>query len=411
MKNEIDNFYRKKLKNGLTVLFEKRNLPVVAVSSAVKWGYAYEAEKIKGISHFLEHLLFKGTKKRSQEEIAAEIEKRGGELNGFTSDEVTSYWNKMPSKHLTTAIDIASDITLNPKFDENEFEKEKQVIIEEIKMYHDNPKRYSIEKIKELLYEKPFGMSGAGEARIIKSLNSQQVVELYNSMYTSDSMILTVVGDADFEDVCEMAEKIYPFTKRKVIGYAPVKKNAELIEKRKGIDQAHFVFGFHAPSIQQKERYAYETACAYLFDGMSSRLFQELREKRGLAYAVKGEIVMGKNYGYVLIRVGTTEGKIKEIKEIILNEIKKLKEMEQRDLEEVKEQIIGQRDIERENSVGVMNSLMIEEIAGSAEGYYKYQDRIGAVSLDELRKLAQLKSYSTFSLVPDSKIQIKNIKK
>ena len=127
-------FFKKKLKNGLTVLFEKRNLPVVAVSSTVKWGSAYETEDIKGISHFLEHLLFKGTKKRSSEEIAAEIERRGGELNGFTSDEVTSYWNKMPSRYLTTAIDIASDITLNPKFDENEFEKEKQVIIEEIKM-------------------------------------------------------------------------------------------------------------------------------------------------------------------------------------------------------------------------------------------------------------------------------------
>ncbi|MBI2046569.1 insulinase family protein [Candidatus Pacearchaeota archaeon] len=365
-------FFKKKLKNGLMVLFEKRNLPVVAVSSSVKWGHAYEAEKIKGISHFLEHLLFKGTKKRSSEEIAVEIEKRGGELNGFTSDEVTSYWK--------------------------------------IKMYHDDPKRYSIEKIKELLYEKPFGSSGAGKAEVIKSLNRQQVVELYNSMYTSDSMILSVVGDANFEDVCQLAEKIYPFTKRKVVGYAPVKKNAELIEKRKGIDQAHFVFGFHAPNIQQKERYAYETACAYLFDGMSSRLFQEIREKRGLAYAVKGDIDMGKNYGYVLIRVGTTEGKIKEIKEIILNEIRKLKETEQKDLEEVKEQLIGQRDIGRENSVGVMNSLMTEEIAGDAEEYYKYPERISAVKLGDIKKISELKSFSTFSLIPQS-APIKNTKK
>jgi len=403
-------FFKKKLKNGLMVLFEKRNLPVVAVSSTVKWGSAYETEGIKGISHFLEHLLFKGTKKRSSEEIAAEIERRGGELNGFTSDEVTSYWNKMPSRYLTTAIDIASDITLNPKFDENEFEKEKQVIIEEIKMYHDDPKRYSIEKIKELLYEKPFGASGAGKAEVIKLLNRQQVVELYNSMYTGDSMILSVVGDANFEDVCQLAEKIYPFTKRKVVGYMPVKKNAELIEKRKGIDQAHFVFGFHAPNIQQKERYAYETACTYLFDGMSSRLFQEIREKRGLAYAVKGEIDMGKNYGYALIYVGTTEGKIKEIKEIILNEIRKLKGTEQKDLEEVKEQLIGQRDIGRENSVGVMNSLMIEESAGDAEEYYKYPERISAVRLDDIKKISELKSFSTFSLIPQS-APIKNTKK
>lgn len=393
-------FFKKKLKNGLTILFEKRNMPVVAVSASVKWGYAYELEEIKGISHFLEHLLFKGTKNRSQQEIAAEIERKGGDLNGYTSEDVTSYWNKMPSKHFGTSVDIASDIILNPKFEPAEFEKEKQVIIEEIKMYHDNPVRYSIEKISELLYEKPFGIAGTGTAEIIRSLSRQQVIDLHKSKYASDGMILTAVGDADFEEICKLAEKTYPATKRNAVNYSSIKRNSELVEKREGLDQAHFVFGFHSPTMQQDEKYAQEAACTYLFGGMSSRLFQEIREKRGLAYAVKGEINLGKNYGYTRIYVGTVAEKIKMIKEIILKEIKEMGQIQQRDVSEVKEQLLGQWDISRENSVDVMNSLMLEENAGNAEEYYEFKDKISAITLEDVRKLAKLKSYSTFSLIP-----------
>lgn len=402
-------FFKKKLKNGLTVLFEKRNLPVVAVSASVKLGGAYESEKNKGTSHFIEHLLFKGTKSRNQEEIAAEIEKKGGILNGFTIEDVTSYWCKLPSKHFETAIEIPSDLILNPKFDPVEFEKEKQVIIEEIKMYHDDPRRYAIEKAKELLYEKPFGMNIAGDANIIRALTREKVIDIFNSSYTSDSMILTAVGNADFEEICGLLEKKYPATKRGAADYLPVRKNAETSEKRKGIDQAHFVFGFHAPTMKQQEKYAYEVAGEYLFGGMSSRLFQEIREKRGLAYAVRGDYDCGRNYGYVMIYAGTMGDKIKLIRGIILDEIKKLKNLMQKDIEEVKEQLLGQRDISRENSVDVMNSLMFEEAVGEAENYYKYPEKISAVKLEDVRKIAQLNSYSTFSLIPQGG-SVKNTK-
>ena len=402
-------FFRKKLKNGLTILFEKRNLPVVAVSASVRLGGAYETEKNKGVSHFIEHLLFKGTKKRNQEEIAAEIEKKGGILNGFTSEDVTSYWCKLPSKHFETAMDIPSDLILNPLFDIAEFEKEKQVIIEEIKMYHDDARRYSTEKIKELLYEKPFGMSIAGDANIIRALKRENVAEIFSSLYTPDSMILAVVGDAEFEEICRIAEKLYPAKKRSAIDYAAVRRNDEASEKRKGIDQAHFVFGLHAPTIKQQERYAHEIAGEYLFGGMSSRLFQEIREKRGLAYAVKGEYDCGRNYGYVMIYAGTTEDKIKTIREIILKEIKRLKDTEQRDIDEIKEQLIGQRDISRENSVDVLNSLMFEEAAGSAEEYYKYSERISSVKPGDVKRVSEIKGFSSFSLIPEAKSN-KNIK-
>lgn len=393
-------FFKKKLKNRLTILFEKRTLPVVSVSASVKFGSAFETEKNKGISHFIEHLMFKGTRTRSQEEIAREIEKKGGVLNAFTSEEVTSYWNKLPSKYFDTGMEIVSDLILNPKFDAVEFEREKNVIIEEIKMYRDNPLFYVPDKIKELLFEKPFGMSIAGKEDIIRQMTRQEVVNLFNSMYTADSMILTVVGNADFDKICEKAAKIYPSSKRRLISHAPVKINSELIEKRDGIDQAHFIFGFHVPSLADVRRYDYEIAGTYLFEGMSSRLFQEIREKRGLAYSVKGNFELGKDYGFGTIYAGTMKEKIKEVKEIILKEIKNIGNLGKKELDECKEQLIGMRRLAEEDSNNVMNALMLEEASGDAEEYYKYEDKISSVKLQNVKDISNLKTYSSFSLIP-----------
>lgn len=397
----MKEFYKKKLENGLTILFEKRKLPIVSVAASVKFGSAYELMQNKGISHFVEHLMFKGTKTRSQKEIALEIEKKGGILNGFTSEEVTSYWCKIANKHSSLGLGIVSDLILNPKFDKLEFEKEKKVIVEEIKMYHDNPVFYSLDKIKELLYKKPFGMPIAGKAEIIENLTREEVIELYRSNYTTDSMILAIVGNADFEEICEQALRAYPFNKRKLAEAIPVKINSSLSEKRKGIDQAHFVFGFHSPSMKDEKKYNYEVIGAYLFEGMSSRLFQEIREKRGLAYSVKGDFELGKNYGYATIYAGTTQEKIKQIKEIILKEIRNLKELENKDFQECKEQLIGVKKLAEEDSVNVMNALMLEEISGNAKEYYKYEDKINKVKLEEVRELSKLKAYSSFSLIPE----------
>ena len=393
-------FYKKKLGNGLTVLFEKRDLPVVCVSASIKFGSAFETEKNKGIAHFIEHLMFKGTKTRAQQEIASEIEKKGGVLNAYTGEEFTSYWNKLPSKHLEIGISIPSDLILNPKFDAVEFEKEKNVIIEEIKMYHDNPSYYVYDKIKEMLYEKPFGMSQIGTAELLKGMNREQLVNLFNSVYTTDEMILCVVGDADFDEICKSAETIYPKTQRKLIDHNPIKKNSELVEKREGVDQAHLILGFHAPSIKDKERYGYEIAGTYLFEGMSSVLWQEIRAKRGLAYNIRGSFDLGRNYGYCAIYVGTLKEKIREVKEIILREIKKLGKMEKRDFDEAKEQLIGMKKLSEEDSSNVMHSLVLEESAGDAEEYYKYEERINSVKIEDVRKLAKIKSFSTFSLIP-----------
>ena len=232
------NFYRKKLKNGLTVLFERRKLPLVCCSVALRYGSAYEPEKLKGASHFLEHLVFKGTKKRTAKEISEEIERKGGILNAYTSEEVTCYWNKLPSKYVETGVDIVSDVTLNPLLKTEDLEKERKVILEEIRMRYDDPRIYVLEQSKALLYEPPFNLPTAGTNSTVTSMSREDLSDIFRSGYGSSNMILTIVGNTDFELICELAEQLFPVKNTSVKEDTPKIKNFELTEKRQGIQQA-----------------------------------------------------------------------------------------------------------------------------------------------------------------------------
>ena len=392
-------FYRKKLDNGLTVIFEKRKIPVVAVSTSVKFGAQFETEKIKGISHFIEHLVFKGTKKRDVVEIAKEVEGKGGIINAFTGEEVTCYWNKLPSKHFSLGADITRDLVTNPLFEEKALERERKVILEEIKMYKDNPTTYVMEKIKEMLYEKPFNLSIAGTAKIVSSLSRKKVIDLFDNIYGTNNMVFSVVGDVSWSNVLEEAKKF--IKKNKKINSIPiVLKNGQSMEKRKGIDQAHVILGFHMPRLIDKNRYAAEIFSSILGGGMSSRLFQEIREKRGLCYTIKSSLDQSKDYSYEIIYSGTMKSNVNKIKEIALKEIKKLKDLDNKDFEDAKERLIGLRQISMEKADATMIDLLQEELGGNAENYYKYEEEINKVKIQDVKDLSNLKGYSFVSLVP-----------
>jgi predicted Zn-dependent peptidase len=395
-----NSFYRKKLDSGITVLFEERNIPVVSTSASVKFGAQYETADIKGISHFIEHLVFKGTKTRTVDEIPRLIEKKGGILNAFTSEDITAYWNKMPSKHFSLSADIARDLVLNPLFEEEPLERERKVILEEIKMYHDNPATHILEKVKELLYENPFNMSVAGTQETVSKLSREKVIEIFNSIYSSNNLIFCVVGKTSWEEVLEEAKK-FPKTFRKINSIPIGLKNGEVIEKRKGIDQAHAVLGFHMPRLSDKNRYAAEFLDSILGCGMSSRLFQEIREKRGLCYAIKSNLEQSEDYSYEVIYAGTLKEKVNEVKELALKEIRKLSELKKSDFEEARETLIGLRQVNSEKCDLTMVGLLQEELGGNAENYYNYEENLGKVKLDDVRNLAKLKGFSFVSLVPD----------
>ena len=395
-------FYKKVLNNGIVVIMEKRDTPVVSFSITNKFGAAFEESKIKGIAHFIEHLVFTGTKTRSHEDISREIEKKGGILNAFTSHEVTSFWFKLPSEHVFAGADIIVDMLKNPLFDKEKFEKEKKVILEEIKMYHDNPRNAVSEQIEKNLYESPFGDLVIGNEKSINSLDRDFVFNYYKKVYSPENYVVCVVGDCDFDALCNYIDKNFVAGKRNLEIKKIVKKNAESFEEREGIDQAHLVFAVHAPMPNEKEFNVLEVLDAYLANGMSSRLFLEIREKRGLAYAVKSGMNSEKSYSYYSIYVGTTKKALDEVKKIIISEFKAIKDMKEEDLKEAKERVIGLKKVNSEEGSSVMNELVFYELSGDAKDYYGYEKRINSVNLKEVKELAVelIKSYSSAIIAP-----------
>lgn len=395
-------FYRKVLKNGFTIVFEKRDLPVVAVSIAVRNGGINEAEKEKGISHFIEHMLYKGTPTRNAKEIAEEIEKNGGELNGFTSEEIVAYWCKMPSKHLDIALNVLSDMVKNPLFDEKELEKERKVIFEEIKMYHDNPRMHVFDEIQKSLYTGTLGVNLAGTYETMKSIGRKKIIEKFNQIYHPNNLVLCVVGDADFEKIVKFAEENFEESHGKSFEFKFELKNESKTEKRKGINQANLAIAFHTPLASDKKNYAAQILSSLMAEGMSSRLFSEIREKRNLAYSVNGHSNINSSFSYNLVHVGTTKDKVEKVKEIILNEFKEVSEnLDEKELKEIKEKMKGNYQISMEDSQNQMVNLLSYEITGKAEDFYDFEKNISEVKLEDVKELAKIKKYSFFALVPE----------
>ena len=401
-----NKFRKKVLPNGMTILFEKRDLPVVSVAFAVRAGGINEAMNEKGISHFIEHMLYKGTPTRNTKKIAEEIEKNGGELNGFTSEEITSYWCKMPSKHLDIALNVLSDMVKNPLFDEKELDKERKVIFEEIKMYKDNPRLYVFDEIQKALYDGTMGINLAGNYKTMKSIDREKMIKKFKELYNPNNMILCVVGDANFEKLCEFTEKNFPKKKGNILEQKFKLRNDSKIEERKGIDQANLIFAYHVPLAKDKKNYAARILSALMAEGLSSRLFLEIREKRNLAYAIKGGAGISKRFAYNFIYVGTMKENVELVKKLILDEFSEVSnELNEKELDSIKEQLVGQYHISLEDSQSQLVGLLGAEICGDAEEFYDFEKNIREVKLEDVRELAKKASekYSFFALVPSNK--------
>ncbi len=393
-------FYKIKQKNGLTILFEKRDLPIVTIITATRAGSAYELVKKKGIAHFFEHIVFKGTKTRTTKEISSSIEKVGGILNAFTDDEITGFWTKLPSKYFDIGANIIFDLVTNPKLSQKDIEKERNVILSEVDLYHDLPRRYLFDKIKELLYSKPFSMPVIGLKETIAKLKKPDFVN-WHKYYNPENLIISIVGNANLKEIDNLSKKYFGKPNLKMLPKIKISKiNKHLVEKRQSIDQTHFTLGFHAPSFSDKMRHASEVFNAIIGEGMSSVLFQEVREKRGLAYAIKSFLRQEKSYGYSIVYAGIEKKNIKKVKEIVLKEIKNMSRVKARDLEEAKEQKVGNWEIDTESCEGVAINLILQEMATRAEDFYDYPEKIYDVKLEDLKRLAKIKGYSTAILVP-----------
>ncbi|MEX0932648.1 MAG: pitrilysin family protein [Candidatus Pacearchaeota archaeon] len=396
------NFERKVLENGMTILLEKRDIPVVSVAFAVRQGGVNEDSHEKGISHFIEHMLYKGTPSRDAKKIADEIEGKGGALNGFTDEEITAYWCKMPAEDLNIALEVLGDMVRNPKFDEKEVEKERKVIFEEIKRRKDNPQIYVFDKIQGLLYEAPLGEDLAGTYETMNSLGREELVNKFKEVYQTDKMVLCVVGNAEMQTLVDFVEKSFKKGNGKTQNFEIKKKNNSGLEKRKGIDQANLVLAFHAPLLGDDKNYAMKVLNSLIAEGMSSRLFTEIREKRNMAYSVRGYCNVSKDYSYELIYVGTTKEKVNEVKKLILEEFEKVSEgLMEEELEKTKEKMIGNYKLSMEDSQDQMVNILSAEIDGNAESFYEFEEKILKVKIEDVKELAKIKDYSFFALVPE----------
>lgn len=394
-------FTRKILDNGMMLLHEKRDIPVTTIAIATKVGYGFEHAKTKGISHFIEHIVFKGTKKRTAEQISYELEKVGGELNAFTSDELTVFHVKLPSRHLQLGIDVLSDIFFNPLMTKEDLEKERKVIIEEIKMYHDDPKRYVLDKIKELSYKAPFGLQGTGSVETLSNMKQEHLFNFHRKNYIASNTILCIVGNNPFDEILDLVKKI-PVKEGKIKNnIMPEIIFEKIVEKRKNIQQSNLVVSIPAPTIVHEKRYAAQIFATILGEGMSSRLFKEIREKRGLAYTVKAYLDAGVNFGTIYFYVGTEKGKEEVVKDLILKEIQKMQILSKKELDDAKQQIIGAYEVEEEDSRNTAFKLILEELCGDASRYYEFEKKIQAVKLNDVKELSKLKDYSYIALVPE----------
>jgi predicted Zn-dependent peptidase len=397
-------FYRKVLKNGMTIVFEKRDLPVASVVIAVRNGGINEKPSEKGISHFIEHMLYKGTPTRNSRKIAEEIEKNGGELNGFTDETITAFWCKIPSAHLNLALEVLTDMVKNPLLDKEEMEKERKVIFEEIHMRKDTPHIYVLDNIQNELYSGTLGLNLIGDYKTMGAINRSKMLEKFEQIYQPNNMILGIVGDANFEEIVQFAERNFGNQKGNIPKIKFSLKNNSKIEKRKGIDQANLIFAYHVPLARDKKSYAALALGTLMAGGMSSRLFSEIREKRNLAYSVKGDSNINKEFAYNIIYVGTKKENVEKVKILILKEFKEVAEtLTEKELNQVKEQLVGNYKISMEDSQTQLINLLTYEIEGNAKEFYNFEKDIRAVKLEDVKKLAKIKNYSFFALVPEGK--------
>jgi len=303
----------------------------VAVGVFIKVGGRYESEENKGISHYLEHLLFKGSKKYSCRKIKESIEGVGGSLNGFTSEELTCYLAKLPARHLNQGLDILSDMVINPLLSKSDIDKERTVILEELKMYRDLPQSYVQELLDELLWpEQPLGSSIIGTVESVNRINQEWISGFQKDRYTPLNIVVSAAGNLEHDLFSGRVEKIFSHLKSRNLNTffkaKDDKSRAKINILDKNTEQTHLALGFHGLKRDHPLKHALGLLNVVLGANMSSRLFNEVREKRGLAYEIGTQVKRFQDTGAFLVHAGMDSNKVAESINLILKEVYKIKE-------------------------------------------------------------------------------------
>jgi len=346
---------KKKLKNGLTIIHEPRKTDSVAIEINIKTGSINETNQTNGISHFIEHLVFKHTKNRTQKQLSSAIEDVGGTLNAFTDNERTAFHAQVLKKHFNTALEILSDIVLNPLFLEKDIEQERKVILREMNMYEDTPMIYQQVLLPNKLFQKhPLGNMIIGTKKSMNSITRKQILDYYHKYYIPNNISIAVVGD--IKSLFNKVEfffrniKSSKLLKSRLIKEPKIKKPILFTQKRK-IENSYFSLGFKTISRSHKDSFVLDLINTILGEGMSSRFFQEVREKRGLVYTIKSNNKFVNDIGYFEVYAGIKKEKIKEAKKVIFQEIRKLAKITTKELNQAKIKLEGNYLIDNEDNI------------------------------------------------------------
>jgi len=379
-------YKREKLNNGLRIITKRlSNVQSVSLGIWINIGSRYEVLAQKGISHFLEHMLFKGSKKYSCRLIKESIEGVGGVLNGFTSEEHTCYLVKIPHRYLPSALDILSDMVINPCLKPADIEKERTVVLEELKMYRDLPQSYVYELLDELLWPRQaLGSPIIGTVETVNNINREVLKSFQSHHYTPANIVISAAGLLDDDVLVKKVSAIFqPLASAKLNTFLKARQHQDKPQLKifhKDTEQTHMVLGFHALKRDHALKHAQAILHIILGANMSSRLFNEVREKRGLAYEIGTGIKRYHDTGAFLVHAGINNRKVSDCLGLIFQELGKTKKylVTKDEFKRAKEFHLGQLSLALEDTMEYM--LWMGESVACLDKVYSLEQIIKEVN-------------------------------
>lgn len=403
------------LPNGLKIVTEHiDSIKSISAGIWVKTGSRNESDEQAGITHFLEHMLFKGTENRSSFEIAQSMESVGGYLNAFTSTEYTCYYARCLDSKLEDALDVLSDMVRHSTFPEEEMQKEKNVVLEEMKMYKDSPDDFILEEFNNQIFpDHPIGRPVLGFEDTVVSFTREGLFDYIDHRYNPDNLLVAVAGHVDHEDVVQLVTRLlnHKTSKETVHESQPIPPY-EVTQKEltKPIEQAHMIMGRRALNYDHPDKYLLLLANTILGGGMSSRLHQNIREKYGYCYSIGPFNQSFLDSGLFGVYIGTDRDYVPHVRELIIKEFERLQneKVDEKELTEAKEHLKGKLLLSQENTSNRMTRMAKSEIY-----FNRYVtldelvENIDAVNSEDLRTFSQdffePDMYSETLLVPEKK--------
>src|SRR5689334_2285136 len=369
MVQEVRNIRREILPNGLTLITEEmQHIRSISVGIWVKTGSRDEDPEWNGISHFIEHMVFKGTKHRSAEEIARQVDSIGGNMDAFTAKECVCFSAKVLDEHMPIAMDVLSDLVLGPVFAEEDIKKERGVILEEIKMDEDNPD-YLVHEIftQNFWKDQPLGKPILGTKETVRKFDRTVMLEAYKKRFTPGNMIISAAGNVDHDHFVSLIAKEFEKLEPGTNGFhsdRPTIHPRIMMRNKKSLEQVQICIGVPSYPISHEKRYSSYVMNTLLGGGMSSRLFQNVREKQGLVYAIFSELNPFRDTGCLAIYAGTSRDSVPKVVASVISEFKKVKEtpVDQEELNRAKAQLKGNLMLSLESSTARMSNLARQEM-------------------------------------------------